>query len=367
MSIAERGATESFTTAPCEAVYTAKSGEQSRGNVSVAVSSSSISARFEDLSTFALPEERYGEPGGKLEAANGSWRSSSVTFTGTSASGARLFNCSELHLAHDGGEDLAVASTRLILSGASWNGLSRYAGRTVVFQGHSPDATSHHDARMAVAIEGVLSPKERETLEMVISLIAGIATPIIAVEQYAAGDRLLSVTHYRGYRRVGRFPHSPFPDDDAVRLRAFAAIGEGVGPLAASGFPADVVFDQITGSNVVAQIHLSAGLLMQAVQTTAYHLAAPRSASAEHSYRADFAGLVSELRLNVDEAGLDRLTAVRTELLDHGYFGPPGYETGRPQVDIKFVRDIAHTAIFRLCGYTGPFWSSERFRIEEFS
>ena len=77
--------------------------------------------------------------------------------------------------------------------------------------------------------------------------------------------------------------------------------------------------------------------------------------------------MIAELRLNVDAPGLDRLVAVRAELLDHGYFGPPGYETGRPQVDIKFVRDIAHTAIFRLCGYTGPFWSSERFRIEEFS
>jgi hypothetical protein len=369
VSIAERAATESFTTAPCEAVYTAKTGERSHGRVSVIVSASSISARFEDISAFELPEERYGEPGGRLEAADGSWYSSAVTFTGTSASGERLFNCPELRLpANERVAGLPVVSTRVILAGASWSGVSRFAGRSAVFQALAPDATSHHDARLAVAIDGALTPKETETLESVVALCAGISTPVRSVEQYGAGDALLSQTHYRGYRRVGRFPHSPFPEDDAVRLRAFAAIGAGIDPLREAGFPVDVVFDQITGSNVVAQIHLSATLLMQAVQTTAYHLAA-RCAddNVKRSHRAAFANLVAELRLEVDEAGLDRLTAVRSELLDHGYFGDPGYETGRPQVDIKFVRDIAHTAIFRLCGYTGPFWSSERFRIEAYT
>jgi hypothetical protein len=369
MSIAERAATESFTTAPCEAVYTAKSGERSRGRVSVTVSASSISARFGDISTFEIPEERYGEPGGRLEAADGSWRSSAVTFAGTSAAGERLFNCPEIQLpANERVAGVPVVSTRVILAGASWSGVSRFGGRSVVFQALAPDATSHHDTRLAVAIDGALTPKETETLESVVGLCAGISTPVRCVEQYGAGDALLSQTHYRGYRRVGRFPHSPFPDDDAVRLRAFAAVSSGIGPLRESGFPVDVVFDQITGSNVVAQIHLSATLLMQAVQTTAYYLASSSAGEdVKRSYRAAFANLVTELRLAVDEAGLDKLTAVRSELLDHGYFGDPGYETGRPQVDIKFVRDIAHTAIFRLCGYTGPFWSSERFRIESFA
>jgi hypothetical protein len=366
MAIVQRAVTETFATSPCEAVYTAKTGEQSRGRVTVTVSGTSIGARFADLSAFAIPEERYGEPGGRLEAADGSWRSTAVTFTGTSAAGARLFNCPELQLlANQSPGDVAVLSTRVVLAGANWSGVSHFAGRPVVFHRLAPDASSHHDARVAVTIEGALSAKDRDTLESVVSLCAGIATPIHSVEQFGAGDALVSETHYRGYRRVGRFPHSPFPEDDAVRLHAFATIAEGIGPLRESGFPVDVVFDQITGSNVVAQIHLSASLLMQAVQTTAYHLAA-RKAAMPGDYRAAFAHLVAELRLAVDEAGLDKLAAVRHELLDHGYFGDPGYETGRPQVDIKFVRDIAHTAMFRLCGYTGPFWSSERFRIESF-
>jgi hypothetical protein len=363
---AARPATESFTTAPGEAVYISKSGERSRGNVSIAVSTTSISAHFEDISTFAIPEERYGEPGGRLEAADGSWSCGTVTFTGTSSDGKRLFNCAELRL---GAADTAVpvASTRLMLAGANWSGVSRFSGRAAVFHGHARDATSHHDARLSVAIEGELTPQERDTLESVASLCAGISTPILSVERYDANDGLLSTVHYRGYRRVGRFPHSPFPKDDAVLLRAFAAISEGVGPLRASGFPVDIVFDQITGSNVVAQIHLSAQLLMLAVQTTAFYLAQQSAAGAGMSdHRAIFAELVAELKLSVDDPGLDRLTAVRAELLDQGYFGAPGYETGRPQVDIKFVRDIAHTSMFRLCGYAGPFWSSERFRVESF-
>jgi hypothetical protein len=348
-------------------VYTSKSGERSRGNVSIAVSTTSISAHFEDISTFAIPEERYGEPGGRLESADGSWSCGTVTFTGTSSDGKRLFNCAELRLGATSAA-VQVASTRLMLAGANWSGVSRFSGRAAVFHGHARNATNHHDARISVAIEGELTPQERDTLESVVSLCAGIATPILSVEQYDANDALLSTVHYRGYRRVGRFPHSPFPKDDAVLLRAFAAISEGVGPLRESGFPVDIVFDQITGSNVVAQIHLSAQLLMLAVQTTAYHLANRRRAAAEGmpDQRAIFAGLCAELKLAVDEPGLDRLTSVRTELLDQGYFGAPGYETGRPQVDIKFVRDIAHTSMFRLCGYAGPFWSSERFRVEPF-
>ena len=365
MSIAEPSAAESFTTSPSEAVYIAKSGERSRGRVTVAVSTSSISARFEDVTAFAIPEERYGEPGGRLEAADGSWSCAPVTFTGTSADGARLFNC--LELAISAASKVTVASTRVMLAGASWSGVSRFMGRAAVFHGHAPNATSHHDARISVALEGELATDERETLESIISLCAGIATPVLSVEKYAARDVLISAVHYRGYRRIGRFPHSPFPNDDAVLLRAFAALSEGINPLRESGFPAEVVFDQIIGSNVVAQIHLSAQLLMLAVQTTAHYLATQHGTAGESPPpRSVFAELVAQLKLNVDEAGLDRLTSVRSELFDQGFFGAPGYETGRPQKDIKFVRDIAHTSLFRLCGYAGPFWSSERFRVEPF-
>ena len=366
-SIVERAATESFTTARSEAVFIAKSGERSHGVVSVAVSTTSISAQFEDISTFEIPQERYGEPGGRLEDVKGSWSCGTVTFTGTSEAGARLFNCAELHLVA-ASTGSPVASTRLMLAGAGWSGVSRFDRRAAMFHSSAPNATSHHDARLSVAIEGALTLKERETLERVVSLCAGIATPILSTEQYDANDTLLSTVHYRGHRRVGRFPHSPFPKDDAVLLRAFAALSEGVGPLRESGFPVEIVFDQIIGSNVVAQIHLSAQLLMLAVQTTAYHLAARRRPGGEPlpAHRAVFAELASELRLPFDEAVLDRLTSVRTELLDQGYFGAPGYETGRPQIDIKFVRDIAHTSMFRLCGYAGPFWSSERFDVESF-
>jgi hypothetical protein len=369
MSIAERSMTESFTTAPSEAVYVSKSGERSQGRVTVSVSTSSISARFEDISTFAIPEERYGEPGGRLEAADGSWSCGTVTFTGTAAGGARLFNCAEVRFAAP--QELRsspIVSTRAVLAGASWSGVSRFAGRSAVFHGLTPEATSHHDARLGVAIEGTLDPSQRETLESIVSLCAGIAAPMISLEEFGANETLLTAVHYRGYRRVGRFPHSPFPKDDAVLLRAFAAFSAGIGPLRASGFPVEIVLDQIVGSTVVAQIHLSAQLLMLAVQTTAYHVAAAHHEGnmSTPSHRAVFEEFVNELRLAVDEAGFERLTNVRTELLERGYFGAPGYETGRPQKDIKFVRDIAHTALFRLCGYTGPFWSSERFRVESF-
>jgi hypothetical protein len=358
ISIAQRAVSESFTTTPCEAVYTAKSGEQSRGSVTVYVTPTSIRALFEDISTFEIPEERYGEPGGALAAADGSWRSAAVTFTGTSAAGARLFSLPEVLIDR---ANAPVAFTRVVLAGTRVNGVTSFGGRASLFHSLTPDATSHHDGRVAVTIEGTLSPAERDTLAAIVSFAAGIATPILSVEQYAADDTLVNVAHYRGYRRVGRFPHSPFPDDDAVRLRAITMMSDGIGPLRESGFPADIVLDQIAGSNVVAQIHLSSQLLMLAVQTVAHYLAPE---GADHT--AAFANLVATLKLTVIDPDFTRLNGIRGELLDRGYFGAPGYETGRPQRDIKFVRDIAHTSMFRLCGYTGPFWSSERFRVETF-
>ena len=71
--------------------------------------------------------------------------------------------------------------------------------------------------------------------------------------------------------------------------------------------------------------------------------------------------LSHKLDLCLNEVDFDRLEKLRVELLDAGFFHMPGYETGRPQRDIKFLRDIAHVTVLRLCGYWGPFYGAETF------
>ena len=77
--------------------------------------------------------------------------------------------------------------------------------------------------------------------------------------------------------------------------------------------------------------------------------------------------LSRKLNLCLSDEDLDRFEKLRVELLEAGFFHKPGYETGRPQKDIKFLRDIAHMTVFRLCGYSGPFYGAETFAVRDIS
>ena len=151
-------------------------------------------------------------------------------------------------------------------------------------------------------------------------------------------------------------------------MRAWTALVTAVPKLLADGVPIDMMIDQISAHNQVAQIHVSAPLLLMATLTAAYHSvhglelvpsAASRAPELEH--------LNSNLSLGLSEADIARFERLRVELLEAGFFHKPGYETGRPQKDIKFIRDISHAVVLRLCGYAGPFYGAEKFAARELS
>jgi hypothetical protein len=105
-------------------------------------------------------------------------------------------------------------------------------------------------------------------------------------------------------------------------------------------------------------------LLLLAIQTAAYHRAHGHElVRGSASRRQELALLSRDLDLRLNDDDLDRFERLRLELLDGGFFHAPGYETGRPQNDIKFLRDIAHMIVFRLCGYSGPFYGAETFAV----
>jgi hypothetical protein len=85
-----------------------------------------------------------------------------------------------------------------------------------------------------------------------------------------------------------------------------------------------------------------------------------------NSRRQEFTLLGRALNLGLSDEDVERFERLRVELLDAGFFHKPDYETGRPQKDIKFLRDIAHMTIFRLCGYSGPFYGAETFAVRTF-
>lgn len=365
-NIAAGSPAEALKLAPEPAFFETPDGVRTSGEASVTLSRASIALRFVPRGTLVVPKAAYGESTGRVSAESGRWSADRVDDAGPATSAdARLFGTMGLRIAS--GSGAAPAATRLTIAGAAWNGEGMLGARRIVARALSRDVTSHHDRRMTIAVEDDLDETGIETFGRACSFVTGIDVEILSVERIAQNGSVIEVDHRRGYRRLGRGIHSPFtgvPDED--RMRAFTALAGAFPALLARGVPIDMIVDQISAHNQVAQIHVSALLLLMATVTAAnqaLHGDAVGAPSA--SRRAELERLDADLRLGLGAQDVERFEKIRVELLDGGFFHKPGYETGRPQRDIKFLRDIAHTVVFRLCGYTGPFYGAERFAVSE--
>jgi hypothetical protein len=339
-------------------------GVRAAGQATVAITRASLSIRLRPDGELTVAKAAYGESNGSV--TSGAWVAAHVNHAGTAASGETLFGTMAVRVAaaaHAG----EVAVTRLVIAGDAWQGSGQLRIGRVAIAPLSVDVTSHHDRRLAVAVEGALDEATIETIGRACSFVAGIDVEILRVERYDRQGRLLDVEHRRGFRRVGRGAHCPFTGiSDEDRMRAWVALVDAFPRLLADGVPIDMIVDQISAHNQVAQIHVSALLLLLATVTAAYQRTHGSTGAVPALSRAVELGRLSdELHLALSEDDITRFDAVRVELLDSGFFHAPGYETGRPQKDIKFLRDLAHTTVLRLCGYTGPFYGAERFVVRE--
>jgi len=361
--IARLHAPEAVTLPPQPATF-AGGGVRAEGEATVAITRASLSIRLRPAGELTVPKAAYGESNGSL--TSGAWAAAHVNHAGTAANGETLFGTMALRVAAAQRSD-EVAATRLVIAGDAWQGSGQLRIGRVVIAPLSVDVTSHHDRRMAIAVEGALDEATIETLGRACSFVAGIDVEILRVERYDRQGRLLEVEHRRGFRRVGRGAHCPFTGiSDEDRMRAWVALVDAFPRLLADGVPIDMIVDQISAHNQVAQIHVSALLLLMATVTAAYQRSHGSAAAAPALSRAaELRRLSDDLHLGLSDEEVARFDAVRVELLEGGFFHAPGYETGRPQRDIKFLRDLAHTTVLRLCGYTGPFYGAERFVTRE--
>ena len=350
-AIARRAAPDEVTIEPQPAVFDG-SGVRLNGEAEVTVSRSSIALRFRRNGDVAIPKAAYGETNGTVTATRADSFAAEVNDAGKAGNGDQLFSSRAIRI---GGvpAGAAVAATRLVFAGDAWSGNGTIGDRRFVVAPLAVDVVSHHDRRLAVVLEGTLDEAAIETIGRACAFVAGIDVELLRVERYDRDGLLLDADHRRGFRRVGRGTHSPFtgvPNQD--RTRAWAALVEAFPRLLADGIPVDMIVDQLSAHNQVAQIHVSAALLLLATQTAAYQ-------------RGGIRKLSDELGLGLTEEDVQRFEALRVELLESGFFHAPGYETGRPQRDIKFLRDLAHVTVLRLCGYSGPFYGAERFVVRE--
>jgi hypothetical protein len=321
--------------------------------------------RFSPNGGLTVPKAAYGESHGTVGATDGSWSAPNVSDCGKASDGSHLFGTMELVVGARPGD--AVAASRLYIAGGEWTGAGEIDGRAVVAKGLSGDVVSHHDRRMAIAFAGGIGAEDVETLARCCAFIIGIDVEALRLEHVARDGRTMQVRHLRGYRRVGRGAHSPFTGlPDANRMQAWIALVEAFPKLLAQGVPIDMMVDQISAHNQVAQIHVSAPLLLMATLTAAYHCKHGLDVDAGAASRAPEVRMLNEkLQLGLGADDIARFERLRVELLDTGFFHAPGYETGRPQKDIKFIRDVSHAVILRLCGYDGPFYGAENFKTRE--
>jgi len=347
-SIARLDAPEVFAL-PYQRATFVGGGVRAEGEASVAVTRSSVLIRFKPDAELSVPKAAYGESNGSVTTA--AWTAEHVNHAGTATTGEILFGTLAVRVDAVPSAD-AVAATRLVIAGDAWHGSGRVGAGQVLIVPLSIDVTSHHDRRLALAVDAYLDQATIETMGRACSFVAGIDVEVLRVEHYDRSGQLLDVEHRRGFRRVGRGTHCPFTGiSDEDRMRAWAALVDAFPRLLADGVPIDMIVDQISAHNQVAQIHVSAALLLLATVTAAY----PRT----------FRQFGTDLHLGLNDDDVARFESVRAELLDSGFFHAPGYETGRPQRDIKFLRDLAHSTVLRLCGYTGPFYGAERFVVRE--
>lgn len=363
--LARRTPLENLVIESGPAFFQSRDGKQTPGNAEVAVSRASLAIRFRAGDDFTVEKAPYGESSGGVAARNESWSARQANDAGVAANGDRLFSTMALTVGRVKAGD--VAATRLVIAGAAWQGTGTLDGRRVIVHRLSKDTVSHHDHRLTITVEGNLDEAAIETIGRACSFVTGIDVEILRVEQYSGEGDALQVEHRRGYRRVGRGTHSPFtgvPDED--RMRAWIALVEAFPRLLEQGVPIDMIVDQIAAHNQVAQIHVSSQLLLMATVTAAHQsLHGSEIGEPSASRRKELERLDRDLKLGLSAEDFERYDKLRVELLDAGFFHKPGYETGRPQRDIKFLRDLAHVIVFRLCGYTGPFYGAERFIVRE--
>lgn len=358
-AIAAQNAVESLSIEGVPAFFEASDGARTSGTASVLLTRASITIRFAADGELVVPTVAAGESCGVVGALDGGWKAHPLTDAGLASDDTRLFGSMALILGQEGAGE--TAATRLIIAGTAWEGSAFIAGRRTIAQQLSREVATHHDVRMSITVEGDADAAVIAAMERACSFVAGTAIELLSIERYSSEGALRETRHRREHRRLGRAPHSPFAAlPDEYRMRAWSCLVEAHPRLLGARIPIDMLLDQIAASNQGAQIHIAAQLLLLATGTAAHqHLHGNEVGEASASRHREVETLNRDLRLNLGAKELERYDKLRVELLDAGFFHKPGYETGRPQKDIKFLRDLAHRVVLRLAGYSGPFYSAE--------
>jgi len=362
-SILHRTAPEAFIIEGAPATFEMVDGTRAAGIAEIDISRTSITIRFASDQPLTLVQAVYGQSSGRISAVDGAWQAGRVNFIASETGGQHLFVTQELIVDHGGAD---AAYTRLLFAGARLDGDIAFGGSVLLARTLSHNAVNHHDTRLGIVAPSVLDDVTIQRVLRAGSFVAGLDIEPLRYDLFAKDGALVRSRHVRGARRLARGAHSPFTGvKNADKIAALSALLAALPDLEARGEPIVAALNNIAASNQVSELDPGAVLLLLAVQAMAtYHAHGEGSPVPAVSRVSELAALNHALDLHLSADDLERYESLRIELLDTGLFQKPGYESGRPQNEVKFIRDIAHLIIFRLCGYRGPYYRSETFDIQ---
>lgn len=307
---------------------------QTPGEAAVVLTPTSIAVQFVPKDPTALGKRPAGPA--RVRALNGAWEAVKGYGGLPQTEGEVLFDGALL--LHRIGSAAATA-TRILLAGAAWSADVTAGEETVIAHAIAHDVANHHDKRMVLVTGENLTHPRIADFARAIGFVNGVETAVVCVERYDAGGNLIETEHRRWTPRVGWSPHSPFTGVAVeTQARAFGMLAAALRASDDEVFPLRRVVDLIVCSYNVRDIHMAAQMLTLAIVT-----------AVAHGYD-----------LHLSSSDRERYERVRSELLERGYFHDPGYETGRPQKDIKFLRDIADEIVLRSCGFSGAYYGAEK-------
>lgn len=354
-AIAGRPAPESLTFPPAPAEYEGASGTGTGMTAGAVLTRSSIA-----VTAGGLSEAASIRAAGHIRATGGAWEARELSYAGplVAEPGRHLLGATRLLVTS--GHEAAVAATRAVFAGAAWAAQARFEEREVLFSALSGLTASYEDERIGATIEGEASESTMLTLRRLISFVAGCDVQLLAIERYDGEGSLIEAEHRRERPKIGSSTHSPFRGlTGRQHAAAVAALCEGLARKIREGFPIERIIDLTVRSNG-GGIHIGAQLHALAIETAVNELS--ERAGDRSSRPEQYARINATLHLGLDAASMERLLGLREELLRRGYFHRD-YKS--QQIEIKFLRDIAHGIVLRLCGYAGPCYDSEHGRVVE--
>ncbi len=312
------------------------------------------------------------------------------------------FNVSEWVL-HGPARGADVAAVRRVFEGSELSGATTIGGKPLLLKALTEDAETPQEEQTCAMTIGVLDKVQELSLLWTLSLITGNRVNSLLVDTFDDAGGLIEVRHQRG-AGMSRGRNAPFRRFHGwITAKGIEQIADGITRLQRAGFPIETVLHHLTEANTrnldLDGQHLSLAIhtaleawnrlfgidlwiddeiwepwyellrknllrpvLKPACEDIGSEVVSNIWALGRHANRSTTAWrqtqIFAALEIDVSDADSQRVLAMRDELLHNGHFLTrfqqlKAAEQQRRLDDLARLRNISHTMVLRLTGFSG--------------